>query len=36
MFTTDPNDPAFWQRKELLKEKLNREAALERQRQEGA
>jgi|GEM_PF-1971697 len=25
MFTTDPNDPAFWQRKELLKEKLKQE-----------
>lgn len=27
MFTTDPNDPAFWQRKEVLKQKLGREAA---------
>ena len=36
MFTTDPNDPAFYQRKELLKEKLNRETAFDLQRQEGA
>lgn len=29
MFTTNPNDPAFYERKELLKEKLNRETSAE-------
>lgn len=28
MFTTNPNDPAYWQRKELLKQKLGKEVSV--------
>lgn len=35
MFTTNPNDPAFYRRKELLKEKLNKELCSTQQSRRG-